>query len=158
MSESDRFGYWSIDQKVFGWILSNIQVGSHILELGSGWATGELGRYYEMHSIENQLHWLNRYKSHYIYAPSKNGWYDMAVLDQELSKIKYSLLLIDGPQDNERWKVFENARVFNWGVPVIVDDYQESGIKALADKISSELCQRQGQIIYGEKKMAMVIP
>ena len=157
MSESDRFGGWSIDQKVFGWILSNLQVGSQILELGSGWATGELSRYYRMHSIEDSINWVNKYDSHYIYAPG-NGWYDMAVLDQELGRIDYNLFIIDGPENFQRQRIVDNARVFNWAVPVIIDDCQEPHIMQAAETIAKDFCKRPSFLITGEQKKAMVIP
>lgn len=159
MGESNCFGAWSIDQKVFGWILSNIPVGSTILELGSGWATGELARYYKMYSIEDYDSYLDRYDTTYIYAESsKSGWYDTDVLKKELPKIKYDALLIDGPEHCKRKKLSENTGLFNWHVPVIIDDIQEADVLGLAGDIAINLCARKFHIINGEKKTAMVIP
>lgn len=157
MSESNCFGAWSIDQKVFGWILSNIPVGSSVLEVGSGWATGELARYYTMTSIEDELYWYNKFQSNYIYAPSVNEWYDRKILDQALNSVNYNLLLIDGPQHHQRKNIMNNLDLFNWSVPVILDDVQEPDMMSMGERISTEVCKRPFEIISGEKKKAMVI-
>ena len=158
MGADDRFGGWSIDQKVFGWILMNIPVGSSVLELGSGWSTGELGRYYDMHSVEDELYYFNRYKSTYILAESSSGWYNRKTLEDSLHRIDYKLLLIDGPSHNKRSKIMENMDLFRWSVPVIIDDYQEGDIKLYSDRIADEYCKRPFEIIRGTEKLAMVIP
>jgi hypothetical protein len=156
MTVENFFGEWSIDQKVFGWILSNLQRDSHILELGSGYATGELARYYNMHSIEQDKSFIDNHKSHYIYAPIVNDWYDIKILQEELPKIKYDLLLIDGPNSCNRLKFMDNIGLFNMFAKIIIDDCQETHIKDMADKLSHDL-NRPGIILYGTKKMAMVI-
>lgn len=159
MAKDERFGEWSIDQKVFGWILSNIPVGSSILELGSGWATGELARYYKMHSIEDYDSFVGLYNSHYIYAESsKSNWYDREVLEKELPNISYDLILIDGPSHEKRWKIIEHMDLFHWNVPVIVDDCQEGDILMLANDIAKKYCKRESHLIQGNTKQTLVIP
>lgn len=149
MNDSDRFGGWSIDQAVFGWILSNLRVGSSILELGSGWATGELSRYYKMISIEEHDTWLNKYPSSYIYAHSLNGWYDRESIKSELPKFSYDLILIDGPHQNHRLKLMDNLDLFNWELPVVIDDCQESNFMSMAKELAENHCKRPMQIING---------
>lgn len=153
----NHFGDWSIDQKVYAWILSDLPCGSTILELGSGWASGELARHYEVYSVENSSDFYDKYERvHYIKAPHIGGWYDRDILVNELPK-KYDLFLIDGPQANHRHKVIENQDLFNWNVPVLIDDYQESGLAAISDHIAAHICKRQSEIIYGATKMCMVV-
>lgn len=153
----DRFGDWSIDQKVFGWILSNLPSGSSILELGSGWATGQLARYYKMHSIENSSDWMGKFDTNYIFAPDTSGWYNVDVLKGVLPIIKYDLLLIDGPQHNKRSEIINHADLFNWKVPVIIDDTQEHDVMGWATSIATEFCRRPFEIIHGNPKSSMVI-
>lgn len=149
MSESDRFGGWSIDQAVFGWILSNFRVGSRILELGSGWATGELARYYKMTSIEEHDSWVGRQDSKYIYAKSTSGWYDREVLEKELPGASYDLLLVDGPDSWNRHNLMSNLGLFDWSKSVVIDDCQEPDIMKMAVEISNKYCKRPMQIING---------
>lgn len=149
MSESDRFGGWSIDQAVFGWILSNLRVGSHILELGSGWSTGELARYYKMTSVEEHDTWVGKYDSTYIHAHSLNGWYDRKTLEAELPKVQYDLLLIDGPHQYHRNQLMKNLDLFDWSKSVIIDDCQESAFMDMAAELANHYCKRPMQIING---------
>lgn len=149
MSESDRFGGWSIDQAVFGWILSNFRVGSRILELGSGWATGELARYYKMTSVEEHDTWIGKQDSTYIHAHSLNGWYDRETLQRELPSVDYDLLLIDGPHQTHRKGLMSNLDLFDWSKSVIVDDCQESEFMNMAKELSENHCKRPMQVITG---------
>lgn len=149
MNESDRFGGWSIDQAVFGWILSNLRVGSHILELGSGWATGELARYYKMTSIEEHDTWIGKYDATYIHAHSLNGWYDRKTLEAELPKVEYDMILIDGPHSNHRLELMSNLDLFDWRKPVVIDDCQESRFLTMASEIAKNYCKRPMQLIMG---------
>jgi hypothetical protein len=43
--------------------------GSTILELGSGWASGELSKHYRVYSVEHDEKWLDAFDTNYIYAP-----------------------------------------------------------------------------------------
>lgn len=161
---TDRFGGWSIDQVVFGWMMSNLRIGSRILELGSGWATGKMAEYYTMNSIEDADSFIGKHKSNYIYAKSDSGWYDRTVLEAELPKIKYDLILIDGPEHNKRWRIMENMDLFDWNKPVIIDDCQEGDVMMTAQKIASDYCKRPFIILNGlsydneAPKKAVVIP
>lgn len=47
-SDFQTFGGWSISEKLFNYIKENLEEGSCILELGSGWASGELSNFYEV--------------------------------------------------------------------------------------------------------------
>ncbi len=117
-----NFGSWSISEKLFNYILSILPKNSTILEFGSGWGSGQLSKHYTVYSIEHDKHWINRYNTHYIYAPIKNQWYDIEVLKKELPK-SYDLILIDGPPGNiGRYPFYVNLSLFKTNVPLIVDD------------------------------------
>ena len=114
---------WSISEDLFLYILETLPIGSTILELGSGTGTLELSKYYNMVSIEHNQDWLNKYNSHYIYAPLVNDlWYDGDILRWELQNIDYHLLLVDGPPQHRRKGILNYLNLFNWNVPIILDD------------------------------------
>lgn len=133
------FGSWSVSQELFDYILTLIPAGSTIVELGSGWATGEFAKHYTMYSIENNEKWLNKYASNYIYAPIVNGWYDAKKVAAGLPK-NYSLILIDGPMGTiGRGKFYDNLHLFNTQVPMIFDDINRSAEYELMVKVSQKL-------------------
>ncbi|MEA5540190.1 tetratricopeptide repeat protein [Limnoraphis robusta Tam1] len=114
---------WAICEDLLIYILEILPVGSTILELGSGTGTLELSKYYNMVSIEHNKEWLNKYDSHYIYAPLVDDmWYDGEILRRELRNSDYHLILVDGPPQHRRKGILNYLDVFNWNVPVIVDD------------------------------------
>jgi|GEM_PF-785677 len=114
---------WAISEDLFLYILETLPVGSTILELGSGTGTIELSKYYNMVSIEHNQEWLNKYNSHYIYAPLIDDlWYDADVLRRELRNIDYHLILVDGPPQHRRKGLLNYLNLFNWNVPIILDD------------------------------------
>lgn len=138
----------------------NIPIGWPILELGSGWASGEISRYYNLWSIEHNGDFMNKYNTNYVLAPLKDGWYDKEIVKNHLEKMghSYKLILIDGPDSNNRWKIMENLNLFKWNVPVVIDDYQESNVKDWSDKLAKTLIGRFPGIIYGDYKQTLVIP
>ncbi|MEI2420674.1 hypothetical protein V6O07_10405, partial [Arthrospira platensis SPKY2] len=118
-----NLGNWAISEDLFVYILETLPVGSTILELGSGTGTLELSKYYNMVSIEHNRDWLNKYNSHYIYAPLVDDmWYNGDVLRRELQNIDYQLILVDGPPQHRRKGILNYLDLFNWNVQVILDD------------------------------------
>lgn len=116
------FGTWSIDKKLFDYIRNTLSDGSTILELGSGWVSGEFSKYYTVYSIEHDARWLNRYNTHYIYAPIVHGWYSVEILQNELPE-EYDLILVDGPTGKiGRGGFFTHLDLFRTDVPIIFDD------------------------------------
>jgi tetratricopeptide (TPR) repeat protein len=114
---------WAISEELFLYILETLPVGSTILEFGSGTGTLELSKHYNLVSIEHDKKWFNKYDSRYIYAPLVDDmWYDGEVLSRELGGIDYDLILIDGPPQHRRKGILNYLDLFNWNVPVIVDD------------------------------------
>ena len=102
------FGGWSFSVTCFNYIREKLAKGQTILELGSGWGTGELSKFYKMYSIENENSFINKYNSTYIHAPIKRynsefkapdipeniGWYDPDIIKLNLPKNYHYLLSI----------------------------------------------------------------
>lgn len=125
-------GKWSIDEVCFQWIRDNLKKGSTILELGSGFGTGQLARYYTMYSIEDNEKYIGKYDSTYIHAPLKNyegyKWYDTDILEEKLPRIPpYQMILIDGPHGEYQRKGFQyNLDLFKLDCIMVFDDINRS--------------------------------
>lgn len=132
---SNGFGVWSVDVELFDCIRKLVPIGGTILELGSGFTTGELSKYYKMISIEHDKEYIGKYNSEYIYAPLKQHrghrhfaefttWYDADAVRKGLEGKTYDLILIDGPPGSNtvRPGMYRYRDLFNWNVPVIFDD------------------------------------
>lgn len=147
---------WAISEDLFIYIVETLPVGSTILELGSGTGTLELSKYYKMVSIEHDKEWLNKYDSHYIYAPLVDDlWYDGEILHRELKNIDYHLILVDGPPQHRRKGILNYFDLFNWNVPVIVDDINRQYDMDVAISLAKHL----GKIpkVYKDSKYFAVI-
>jgi hypothetical protein len=120
-----RFGGGSLEKECFDWIRKNIPDGSSILEFGSGLLTREFAKYYKMYSVENNIEYLNKYNSTYIYAPMKDNWYDVERLKRGLPK-RYDLIIVDGPvnvgQKQRRHGFLKNIDLFKTDIPILFDD------------------------------------
>jgi hypothetical protein len=138
---------WEISPNLLQDIYDIVPEGSSILELGSGASTGILSARYKLHSIEHDEKWVGQHNSHYIHAPMKEYkptrkfgndmmWYDADVLREELPKIKYDALLIDGPKGS-RVGLWKYKELFNWNVPVFFDDVQRNSVLTLVKLICS---------------------
>ena len=165
------FGSWSISEICFNYIREILPEGKIILELGSGWTTGELAKYYKMYSIENYKEWIDKYDSTYIYAPIRKyqkefdkswwndvelnflapkgipgensvmqlGWFDPDIVKSQLPK-EYDLILVDGPNGTfGRGGFYKYLDWFKKDVPIIIDDINRDGERALMEKISQKL-------------------
>ena len=105
-------------------IKKTIPLGSNIIELGSGHGTRELVKNYKVYSIEQNKKWIGYVpESNYIYAPLKGNWYDPDIIKSNIP-LKYSAILIDGPQGKGRMGFMENLSLFSLlnEVPIIIDD------------------------------------
>ena len=105
------FGGWSIDVSLYNYIINNIEKGKILLELGSGDSTENLCEGYDIYSIEENIEWVDKFDSKYIYAPIKDNWYDLDILKEKLPK-KVDAILIDGPAYGERIGFYENIELF----------------------------------------------
>lgn len=145
MTDYHVSGAGSLSIEVFEWICEHIPRGSKILELGSGEATRELAKAgYLMFSVEHDLSWIGKYKSRYIYAPLKKGWYDIAPL-KYLKRITYELIIVDGPPADSpethkrRLGFLENLDLFDSSKSIIVDDCQRPTESFLLEQLRQRL-------------------
>ena len=147
------FGGWSFSVTCFNYIREKLAKGQTILELGSGWGTGELSKFYKMYSIENENSFINKYNSTYIHAPIKRynsefkapdipeniGWYDPDIIKLNLPK-NYHLILVDGPNGRYgRGGFYTYLELFNTAVPIIFDDISRNPEKILMEKVSKKI-------------------
>lgn len=152
------FGGWAVERQLFDYILSVLPDGKTVLELGSGWATGELVKHYTVYSVEHDKKWLNRFDSHYIYALLVNGWYDVNVLKTQLPH-QYDLILIDGPvgiNENSRYGFYTNLALFKTNCIMIFDDVNRKGDYKLFTDVAGAL-NRPFEIVKGRSKNFGVI-
>lgn len=121
---SEGWGGFSIDKEVLDLIKTILPNGGTILELGSGWASGELSKHYTVYSIEHNQEWIDKYDTNYIYAPIKNNWYDVEIVKKALATIEYDIIIVDGPPGPTvgRNGFLVNIHLFNTNVPIILDD------------------------------------
>jgi len=118
----NSLGGFTISKELLDWILENIPEGSTILELGSGYGTRELVKRYNVYSVEHDEKWMDIAEgSNYIYAPLKDGWYDVDYLNGKLPE-NYDLLLIDGPPNIYRGNFVNHYDLFQNVKKIIVDD------------------------------------
>jgi len=164
-----NFGGWTISQTLFDYIKEFLEPGSRIIELGSGWGTGQLAKYFEMFSIEHDSDFLNIHNSNYIYSPIKdyldsdfpddNGWYDPDVLKSQLPK-EYDLVLVDGPPGTiGRSGFYTNLDLFRKDVPIILDDVDREDELQLLRLIEQKLGKKAQ--IYKDadlKNFAVLLP
>jgi len=169
--EHTGFGKWSMNKSTFDLIRKLLPEGKTILELGSGWGTSELSKHYKMYSIEADFSWLDKYNSTYIYAPVKKydaeyiappipnntAWHDPEVLKEELPKIKYDLIFIDGPWGNYgRGGFYKHIDLFNTNVPLIFDDINREPEKILMEKVSEYL--KRPYHLLGDNVTGYILP
>lgn len=152
----NNLGGWAIGKNTYNWILKNIPKGSKILELGSGSGSHELGKLYNIHCIEHNKQWLNKYDNiTYYYAPIVDGWYDTSFF--KTIPNDYKLLIIDGPPKNiGRGKILEHLSKFNTNVPIILDDTERKDEKELFNKLL-QILKKEFIIIEEEKKSCSII-
>lgn len=152
----ERFGGWSIEESAFDWILSHLPEGSTLLEFGSGFVTDELAKHYKVYSIEHHPNYIDKRNTTYIYAPYNGGnWYNITILKEELPKITYDFILIDGPDSNKRNNFFKHSDMFNLSVPMLFDDMNEEWLRNPAETFINEIVKRPYELIKGYEKSSI---
>lgn len=119
-----NFTGWAIGSKLAAWIANNIPQGAKVLEFGSGTGSHELGKFYQMHCVEHDEQWLNKFNNlTYYHGPIVDGWYDTSILDN--LPIDYDLLIIDGPPGGiGRGGIVDHLHRLNLNVPIVIDDVE----------------------------------
>jgi hypothetical protein len=148
--------------EIHEWIEENLPKGSTILELGSGKGTIRMVENYTVYSIEHSKKWMGRYGSNYIYAPIKDGWYDIEAIKKGIPE-HYDLLLIDGPPRKidgvkiGRRPFGDHMDLFNTDIPIIVDDSDRGRemklIKDMIEKLGRGCKEYKGRDHRGKGTM-----
>lgn len=97
-----------VSRDVFEKICQYVPANGSVLELGSGHvSTNYLSRYFWVVSVEENIAYVNQYPSYYIYAPLKDGWYDVGQIERGLAHRRirqregparrFDAVLVDGP-------------------------------------------------------------
>lgn len=144
----ENLGGWCVDMELIQTIYDMIPHNSTIIELGSGdGSTKYLSKFYDLYSIEHDVHYINRYPNKYIYAQLIDDyWYDRNVLINQLPS-KYELILVDGPIKHRRKGFVENYDIFDQNVPIILDDthreIEKNMINILVNQFSKKIIQQK---------------
>ena len=107
----EPLGNVAIDGAIYDYICDILPPGKTILELGSGVGTRFLVERWKVYSIEHNKVWLNLFHDNYIYAPMKNGWYNVNILKEALSDLEYELILVDGPKAHRRTGIVTGKQI-----------------------------------------------
>ena len=149
---------YSVCQKLFAAVVDILPRGSTLLELGSGGASAEFSKYYSVWSVEHDMIWLNRYNTHYIYAPLVDNWYNVEILKKELPT-KYDLILVDGPPGRiGRGKFLDHLDLFITTVPIIFDDVNRVAEQDLMNRVAERLGRKATVTVCGTKAFGVLLP
>jgi predicted O-methyltransferase YrrM len=166
-----ELGGYAISDTLFLIIRNILPEGRTILELGSGLGTKYLSEHYNMISVEHDEDYLDKYDSKYIYAPLKKIkpikripdselWYDSAIMKEEMPKLDYDLILIDGPPGNTRAGFIKYWDLFKHNVPMIFDDINRDPDRTIITKASARI--KKPYTVYGawegEKHFGVILP
>ncbi len=143
----------SISRELFVYLLDNLPQRKTILELGSGWGSGELIKHWNVWSVENSEKWFKMYNPQSVLIPIKNGWYDFDMMNEFMRRMRgnYDLLLVDGPYDNRKG-ILQNFHMFDHDprIPVVFDDIARKEGLDIIDGVSQRL-NRTYEIFGGNK-------
>lgn len=156
-----HLGGWALGKKTFDYLVDTFgNKNMTILELGSGYGTGELSKFFTMYSIEHDFKWLTQPNSTtYIHAPLIDGWYDIEIVEKGIRGVSYDILLIDGPPQGDRINIQKHMNLFDDTAVWIFDDSERPQIAELA---STHKLFVNGEAIEidenGGKKSTIIIP
>ncbi len=139
----ENFNIWTISRDLFDFVLENVEPGSAILELGSGFSSGQFSKYYQVYSVEDNPKYLHVYPDvHYLHVPIKDRWYDPVILEKKLPK-SYSAIIVDGPLGTiGRMGFYTNLHLFNPKALIIFDDVNRPAEYELMQKTATKLNKR----------------
>ena len=165
------FGGWSIDKGLYEFIYQNLEEGKTLLEFGSGNATQELVKRWDVYSVEENKEWSGKYHDKYILAPIENqsyteesgwqGWYNKEIVSKNLPT-HVDMILVDGPCHGNRNGLFENRDlILNLGFAFIIfDDLErQKDLKCYQDFVDyfkSENINIETKIIANEKSFGYI--
>lgn len=139
--DTHKWGGSGIERSCFEFILKNIEIGSGIVEIGSGYcSTKAFSKFYKLTSIDDNIEYINLYDGvSYIHAPITNGWYDVKIVEQNLPD-DYKMVFVDGPLGSgNRGGLLNNLDIFKKDTIFIFHDtYRDHEIK-LANDVASKL-------------------
>jgi hypothetical protein len=128
-TKGNAFGGNSISRILFSYLKTNLDSGKTILELGSGWGTGELMKHWNVWSIEHNTKWFKKYNPQSLLVGidkrGEEGWYKHDVLKKALEGLEYDLLLVDGPWYG-RQNFPDHLDLFDTRVPIVFDDVRRA--------------------------------
>ena len=123
INNKNNLNGFAISIELYDWIINNLKKDSTILEFGSGSGTIELAKHYNVISVEQSKQWVGLAPGvTYIYAPLKDGWYDIDMVFTNLPS-EYDIIIIDGPAgSHSRPGIDKHWDKLNTNVPIIFDD------------------------------------
>lgn len=135
-------GGFAIEENIVTRLLEKIPQGSLLVELGSGFGTNILLKYYKVISIEHNLFYaIQRSPDHVcIHAPIQSGWYQPGPVINALQH-NPAAILVDGPPGELRRNILENLSLFaSVECPFIFDDLDRD----LDYTTARDFCKRLG--------------
>ncbi len=138
-SKREDWGGFEISHALYTWIRSNLPQGDTILELGSGWGSGQLAKRWNVWSVEHNEKWFKKYNKQSVLIPIKDGWYNSDQLKDFLNTTSYDLLLIDGPYPQKRRGFVKHFHLFDHSVPIVFDDIKRDDGRKIMKEISDIL-------------------
>jgi hypothetical protein len=149
------YGGSGIEKSMFDFFVKEIPAGSIVLELGSGMcSTKLLGDQYKLYSVENDPRWIDLYDPvTYIYAPLKNGWYDIVLLSAGMPDY-YDAVLVDGPC-GDRSGILANLDLFDRSSAYFIHDTWREIDTGIANAIS-DWCGRPVKFIVSDDTFAYI--
>jgi hypothetical protein len=145
---------WEICRGIKTAIHSLLEIGSTILEFGSGYGSMSLSAHYKLFSIEHDKKWLELdAKTNYIHAPeveieilpgySHGSWYCQDSILAEIPR-NYDLILVDGPNSKiGRSGLLNMLDQLNPNVPWIIDDTIRNSESSLASDIAISMGMKE---------------
>lgn len=131
---------WSLDAEAFKRIDGLISPEDKIFQLGTGEGTTVLEAMgYEVHSVEHDFKYFQRYAWNCIYAPLKDGWYSTLPIKRYAPR-DYDLLIVDGPiGSGPRIGIMRHLDLFKHDIPWLIDDTHRPHEAKMAEVIAREL-------------------